>query len=73
MLAIDFDIVPGWNNFLVLYEQCQQFTDAEENFDPRKSCHILDEFKLLVSPQDYNSVVRDFKSQVKLLLKEVLN
>ena len=47
--------------------------NAEECFDPRKSYHILDEFKQLMNPNDYNSVVRDFKCQIKLLLKEVLN
>ena len=34
---------------------------------------ILNELKQLISPTDYNQVVRDFKSQAKLLLKEVLN
>ena len=33
---------------------------------------ILNEFKQLISPTDYNQVVRDFKSQAKLLLKEIL-
>jgi len=34
---------------------------------------ILGEFKQLISPTDYNQVMRDFKAQARLLLKEVLN
>ena len=34
---------------------------------------VLSEFKHLMSPHEYNSIVKDFKYQVKLLLVEVLN
>jgi hypothetical protein len=46
---------------------------VEESFDPRKSNEILKDFQSLMNPQDYNLVIRDFKQQAKLLLKEVLN
>ena len=62
MLDIDSDRVPGWNDFLQLHSQLQSFEESEENFDPRKSSEILKEFKELISPQDYNTVVRDFNS-----------
>lgn len=42
-------------------------------FDPRKYKNVLGEFKHLLSPVDYNRVVREFKHSVKLLLIEVLN
>lgn len=42
-------------------------------FDPRKYKSVLGEFKHLLSPTDYNRVVREFKHSVKLLLIEVLN
>lgn len=73
LLDIDFDTVPGWNDYLILNSQLQDLKDVEESFDPRKSHHILDEFKHLISPQEYNAIVRDFKSQIRLLLREVLN
>lgn len=61
LLDIDFENVPGWTNFVQLYAQLKGFEDAEESFDPRKSNEILKEFRNLVSPHDYNQVVRDFK------------
>ena len=73
LLDINFDKVPGWDEFLKLNNQLQGFEDSEESFDPRKSNEILKEFRNLISPNDYNQVVRDFNAQVRLLLKEVLN
>ena len=62
LLDIDFDRVPGWENFLKLYSQLQGFEDSAESFDPRKSNEILKEFRNLISPTDYNQVLRDFKA-----------
>lgn len=73
LLSIDIDRVVGFEDFLDLFFQLQGFESAEETFDPRKSNNILKEFKNLISPTDYNMVVRDFKQQVQLLLKECLN
>ena len=53
--------------------QIQNFENAEDTYDPRRSVQILKEFKQLISPAEYNQVCRDFKAQARLLLKEVLN
>jgi hypothetical protein len=45
----------------------------ERKFDPRKYVGVLSEFKHLMAPNEYNSVVKDFNYQVKLLLKEILD
>jgi ankyrin repeat protein len=42
-------------------------------FDPRKYKGVLAEFKHLLSPTDYNRVIKEFKNSIKLLLVEVLN
>ena len=73
LLNIDIDFVEGFDQFLSLFMQIQNFENAEDMYDPRRSVHILQEFKQLISPREYNQVVRDFKAQAKLLLKEVLN
>lgn len=73
LLDIDIDHVPGFKDYIQLYFQLQGLESSEDSFDPRRSNNILKDFKDLISEQDYNSVVRDFKQQVKLLLKEVLN
>lgn len=73
LLKIDIDVVEGFDQFLQLFMQIQNFENAEDTYDPRRSVNILHEFKQLISPRDYDQVVRDFKSQAKLLLKEVLN
>ena len=73
LLNIDFETVPGWDNFLKLHDQLQGFEDSDEHFDPRKSNGILKQFRELLEPKIYASVVRDFKQQVNLLLKEALN
>jgi hypothetical protein len=73
LLDIDIDHVEGFDQFLTLFFQLQGLESVEASFDPRRSNNILKDFRELISPQDYNSVVRDFKAQAKLLLKEVLN
>lgn len=72
-MTIDIDHVPNHDHFVKLYFQLQGFENVEETFDPRRCNNILKEFKDLISPQDYNSVVRDFNANAKLLLREVLN
>ena len=73
LLQIDIDNVTGFDQFMPLFMQIQIFENAEDTYDPRRSVHILSEFKQLISPKEYDQVVRDFKAQAKLLLKEVLN
>lgn len=73
LLSIDIDLVPGFDQFLPLYMQVQNFENVEDTFDPRRSVGILDDFRQLISQKEYNQVVRDFKMQAKLLLREVLN
>ncbi len=48
-------------------------TSEERKFDPRKYHTILTEFKHLMSPMEYGAIVKDFKTQIKYLLKEVLD
>lgn len=74
LLSIDIDSVEGYDQFLSLFFELQLLEVQEERkFDPRKYVGILAEFKHLMSPAEYNSVLKDFKFQVKLLLKEVLD
>ena len=54
LLDIDFDKVPGWDEFIKLHQSLQGFEEGGEQFDPRKSSEILKEFRNLVSPSDYN-------------------
>ena len=61
LLDIDFDRVPGWDEFIKLHQSLQGFEEGSEHFDPRRSNEILNDFKSLISPHDYNQVVRDFK------------
>ena len=62
LLKIDLDDVDGFDQFLTLFMQIQNFENAEDTYDPRRSVHILKEFKQLISPQDYDQVVRDFRA-----------
>ena len=62
LLKIDIDHVEGFDKFLALFMQIQNFENAEETYDPRRSVHILDEFKQLISKRDYNQVVKDFRA-----------
>jgi len=61
LLKIDFETVPGWDNFIKLHDQLQGFEESDEHFDPRKSEPILKQFRELLEPKVYKSVVRDFK------------
>lgn len=62
LLKIDIDHVEGFDKFLTLFMQIQNFENAEETYDPRRSVKILDEFKQLISKRDYNQVVKDFRA-----------
>jgi len=73
LLKIDIDVVEGFDQFLTLFMQIQNFENAEDTYDPRRTVPILKEFKQLIAPAEYDQVVRDFRVQSKLLLKEVLN
>jgi len=73
MLDIDMDRCPGFDQFLPLFFQVQGFEMGDEVFDPRKSSEVLKEFRQLMNPRDYNQICSEFKQQVKLLLREVLN
>lgn len=73
ILDIDIDRVPGFNSFFDLFTQLQGFELAEETFDPRRSANVLNEFKQLMRPNEFNFICKEFKHKAKLLLKEVLN
>jgi hypothetical protein len=74
---LNFDLetdVEGYDEFIKLFFELQLLeTQEERKFDPRKYHGILGEFKHLMSPQEYGAVTRDFRLQVRLLLKEVLD
>ena len=64
----------GYDEFLKLFFELQLIeTTDERKFDPRKYNNILSEFKHLMCPLEYGSIVKDFKTQIKYLLKEVLD
>ena len=45
LLTIDIDVVPGFDQFLTLFMQLQNFESAEDTYDPRRSVPILQDFK----------------------------
>lgn len=47
-------------------------TSEERKFDPRKYNNVLAEFKHLLSPKQYNLIVKDFYQNIKELKKIVL-
>ena len=75
LLNIDLEgDVEGYDEFVKLFFELQFLeTQEERKFDPRKYHGILSEFKHLMSPHEYGAIVRDFKLQIKMLLKEVLD
>jgi len=74
ILNINIDLVPGTEDFLTLFFQIQELESKEDmKFDPRKYKNVLAEFKHLLSPDDYNRIIKEFKWQIKILLIEVLN
>ena len=73
ILDIELDHVPGYDSFLHLYFQFQCFELAEETFDPRCSANVLNDYKKLVKPSEWNTITKEFKHQASILLKEVLN
>lgn len=75
LLNIDLEAdVDGYDEFLKLFFELQLLeTTDEKKFDPRKYKGILLEFKHLLSHAEYNAIIRDFNTQIRLLLKEVLD
>jgi len=75
LLNIDLEAdVEGYDEFIKLFFDLQLLeTHEERKFDPRKYHNVLSEFKHLMKPNEYGAVLRDFKLQIKLLLKEVLD
>jgi hypothetical protein len=75
LLNIDMEEDPeNYDEFLKLFFELQLLETSEERkFDPRKYHNILSEFKHLMSPMEYGAIVKDFKTQIKYLLKEVLD
>ncbi len=73
ILSLDIDTVPGFDTFNKLFSQLQTFEMPDETFDSRRCASVLDDFKRFMKPRDFNLVVKEFKSQAALLLKEVLN
>jgi hypothetical protein len=74
---LNFDLetdLEGYDEFLKLFFELQLLeTQEERKFDPRKYQGILGEFRHLMSPAEYGAIVRDFRLQARLLLKEVLD
>lgn len=61
LLNIDIDHVEGYDQFLTLFFELQLLEVSEERkFDPRKYVGVLAEFKHLMDPIEYNSIVKDF-------------
>lgn len=58
LLRIDFGsnlgTVPGYEQFLPMFAMVQQFEGVENIYDPRRSVHILESFKYLILPRDYD-------------------
>tara|TARA_B110000503_G_C6825707_1_gene280702 strand:- start:260 stop:526 length:267 start_codon:yes stop_codon:yes gene_type:complete len=74
VLSIDIDTAPCTDDFIHLFFQIQQLESKEDaKFDPRKYKSVLSEFQHLLSVADYAKIRKEFKHNVKLLLKEVLN
>ena len=75
LLNFDLETDPeGYDDFLKLFFELQLLeTQEERKFDPRKYHGILSEFKHLMSPMEYGAICKDFRTQVKHLLKEVLD
>ena len=75
MLKIDLESDPeGYDEFVKLFFELQLLeTQEERKFDPRKYHGILTEFKHLMHPNEYGAICKDFRTQVKFLLKEVLD
>ena len=62
LLNIDLDHVEGYDSFLSLFFELQLLEISEERrFDPRKYNGILAEFKHLLHPSAYNSILKDFQ------------
>ena len=61
LLKFDIDIVEGYDQFLSLFFELQMLETTEERkFDPRKYNGVLAEFKHLLNPHEYNSILKDF-------------
>jgi ankyrin repeat protein len=74
ILSIELDNVPATKEFNSLFFELQELESKEDaKFDPRKYKDVLGEFKHLLSHNDYARIAKEFRHQVKLLLKEVLN
>lgn len=73
-MNIEIDSAPFTDNFIHLFFQIQLLETKEDaKFDPRKYKNVLAEFEHLLSAEDYNKIVKEFKRNVRLLLREVLN
>ena len=74
IMAIGIDSAPFTDDFIHLFFQVQLLETKEDaKFDPRKYKNVLAEFEHLLSAADYHKIVAEFKQNVKLLLREVLN
>ena len=47
--------------------------DMRPEFDPRKTSDILTEFHHLLLPKEFKQIQKNFKAQVKVILKEALS
>jgi ankyrin repeat protein len=62
LLTIDIDLVSNTEDFQKLFFSIQDLENKEDmKFDPRKYKHVLAEFQHLLSPADYNRIIKEFK------------
>ena len=79
LITIDIDKEPDYEKFLNLYQElsvlgANKGDTSTTTFDPRKSQNLVGEFEHLLNPQEFKSVTKEFKLQVKVgLLRKALN
>ena len=62
LLHIDIEEVDDYDRFLAYFFELQMLETREERkFDPRKYKNVLADFKHLLSPNQYNMIIKDFK------------
>ena len=75
LLDIGIDNEPEYDAFLRRYFEIGALDSKEGRapFDPRKSSLLIKEFEHLLDQNEFNSIMKKFKQEVKSLIKEALN
>ena len=75
LLDIGVDNEPGYDDFLTNYFEIGSLDSSEGRapIDPRKSSNIIREFEHLLEKTEFNNIMKDFKKQIRKLLKTALN